>query len=176
MAFTDPEHNIEQFGLQSGAKVADFGSGTGFYAFEIAKAVGGAGKVYAVDVQKDLLEKIKNEAGKRGMQNIEIIWADVEKPSGSHLGNASIDAVVISNVLFQAVSKEAVIAEAKRVLKLGARVLVIDWSDSYGGMGPSAETIFPAEQARKVFTDAGFTFLNQIHAGDHHYGLIFKKS
>ncbi|MDD4988820.1 MAG: methyltransferase domain-containing protein [Candidatus Pacebacteria bacterium] len=175
MAFTDPEHNIEQFGLQSGAKVADFGAGTGFYAFEIAKAVGGAGKVYAIDVQKDLLSKIKNEGNKRGFTNIEIIWADVEKPGGTHLRGDTVDAVVISNILFQIGPKEAVVTEAKRILKPGGRALVIDWTDSFGGMGPSFDSVFPGVKARALFEKSGFIFQTQIRAGDHHYGFIFKK-
>ncbi|MDD5050448.1 MAG: methyltransferase domain-containing protein [Candidatus Pacebacteria bacterium] len=175
MAFTDPEHNIQQFGLQSGARVADFGAGTGFYAFEIAKAVGGAGKVYAIDVQKDLLSKIKTEGGKRNLTNIEIVWADVEKPGGTHLRADSVDGVVISNILFQTAAKEAVLSEAKRILKSGGRALVIDWTDSFGGMGPSFDTIFPAVKARALFEKAGFVFQTQIRAGDHHYGFIFKK-
>lgn len=176
MAFTDPEHNIQQFGLKSGAKVADFGAGSGFYVFETAKAVGGAGKVYAVDIQKDLLEKIKNEAVKRGFSNVEIVWADVEKLGGTHFRNDTIDAVVISNILFQTEAKEAVVSEAKRILKPGGRVLMIDWSDSFGGMGPSIDNIFQAPKARALFEKAGFAFQSQIQAGDHHYGFIFKKS
>ncbi|MDD5068846.1 MAG: methyltransferase domain-containing protein [Candidatus Pacebacteria bacterium] len=175
MAFTDPEHNIQQFGLQSGAKVADFGAGSGFYAFEIAKAVGGAGKVYAIDVQKDLLAKIKNEGSKRGFTNIEIIWADVEKPAGTHLKADSVDAVLISNILFQLPDKVGAVAEAKRIVKSGGRILVIDWTDSYGGMGPAFDAIFTAKKAQELFTKAGLTLQTQIRAGDHHYGLIFKK-
>ncbi len=175
MAFTDPEHNIQQFALQSGAKVADFGAGSGFYTFEIAKAVGASGKVYAIDVQKDLLSKIKSEGAKRFLNNIEIIWADVEKPAGTHLRADALDAIVISNILFQVPSKEAAVTEAKRILKKGGRVLVIDWSDSYGGMGPSFDSVFSASKARTLFESLGFTFQLQIRAGDHHYGLIFKK-
>ncbi len=176
MAFSDPEHNIEQFHLQSGAKVADFGAGSGFYVFATAKAVGGAGKVYAIDVQKDLLEKIKNEAGKRGISNVEIIWADVEKSGGTHLRNETVDAVIISNILFQVPEKDAVVVEAKRILKPNGKVLIIDWTDSFGGMGPSFDSVFPAPIARALFEKAGFIFQTQIKAGDHHYGFIFKKS
>ncbi|MBI2474518.1 MAG: methyltransferase domain-containing protein, partial [Candidatus Taylorbacteria bacterium] len=65
MSFSDPSHNVEQFDLQSGMTVADFGTGSGYYAFAAAKAVGDKGKVYAIDVQKPLLEKLKREAVSR---------------------------------------------------------------------------------------------------------------
>ena len=60
--FSDPEKNIEQFSLGKGMHVADFGTGSGFYALAAAEAVGETGRVYAIDVQKDLLEKLKKEA------------------------------------------------------------------------------------------------------------------
>ena len=46
--FSDPSYNIEQLDLQSGMKAADLGAGSGFYSFALARAVGGAGKVYAL--------------------------------------------------------------------------------------------------------------------------------
>lgn len=63
MSFTDPQNNIDQFDLDSGMRVADLGAGSGAYSVAAAKKVGGDGRVYAVEVQKDLLEKIHNLAG-----------------------------------------------------------------------------------------------------------------
>jgi tRNA A58 N-methylase Trm61 len=60
--FSDPENNIKQFALASGMMVADFGSGSGFYSMAAARAVAPSGKVFAVDIQKDLLQKLKNGA------------------------------------------------------------------------------------------------------------------
>lgn len=175
MPFSDPEHNIEQFSLQSGAHVADFASGSGFYALAAAKAVGNAGRIYALDVQKDLLQKLKNEAERRLLHNIEVIWADLEQPAGSHLRENMLDAVIISNALFQMENKDALVIEAKRLLKPKGRVLVVDWADSFGGIGPAGDKILQESKARELFEKGGFTFLSQIRAGDHHYGLIFGK-
>ncbi len=176
MAFSDPEHNIRELDLQSGAHVADFGSGSGYYSLVAAKAVGNAGRVYSLDVQKDLLQKLKNEAERKGCHNIDVIWADLEKPSGSHLRGEMLDAVIIANCLFQIEKKEAIVAEARRLLKVKGKVLVVDWADSFGGIGPAGESILSPSQARELFEKGGFTFQSQIRAGDHHYGFIFRKN
>ncbi len=174
--FTDPLHTISQFELQSGSRVADLGAGSGLYSLAAARAVGDAGKVYAIEVQKDLLERLKHAAKQERMHNIEVLWGDIETPKGTHLKDHTVDAAIASNVLFQVEHKEGFIAEMKRVLKPGGRVLLVDWSASFGGMGPHADAVVGAQFAQKLFETAGFSLLKKIEAGTHHYGFIFKKS
>lgn len=173
--FSNPVKNIEQLGLISGMSVVDFGAGSGFYSMSLAKEVGKNGRVYAIDVQKDLLQKIKNEAKLRGLSNLEIIWGDVEKVGGTKMRDGSVDVVVIANILFQAEDKNNVCSEAKRILKVGGKALVIDWLDSFGGLGPTKENVFLLSSAKDIFQNNGFALNKEFDAGDHHYGLIFKK-
>jgi ubiquinone/menaquinone biosynthesis C-methylase UbiE len=172
--FTDPKLNLNQIDIQSGSKVADFGAGSGFYSLLSAVAVGDKGRVYAVDVQKDILGRIKKEAEQRGLSNVEVIWGDVEKKGGSHIKDSSLDLVIMSNILFQVKDKEAVLNEAKRVLKKGGRVLVVDWSQSMAGIGPSPNLLFPEFEAKNLFEKNGFILERRVSAGSHHYGLVFK--
>ena len=62
MTFSDPQKNIQQFGLIEGMKVADLGAGSAAYTLATAKQVGNSGRVYAVEVQKELISNIKNSA------------------------------------------------------------------------------------------------------------------
>lgn len=175
MAFLDPQYNIKQFELREGMVVADLGSGTGFYTMEAAKIVGDEGRVYAIDVQKDFLDRIKNSANSERLFNIEVIWGDVENLGGTKLADVSVDAVILSNIFFQVEEKENLILEAKRILRPEGRILFVDWSGSYGGLGPEAESIFTEDQALKLFEKKGFVVDKKIEAGDNHYGIIFKK-
>lgn len=174
--FSDPEKNIEQFDLGKGNYVADFGSGTGFYSFSAAEAVGETGKVYAVDVQKDLLDKLKNEARNiRHLNNIEIVWADLDHLGGTRLRENSMDEVIVANVFFQLEKKDNSCLEIKRVLKSGGRVLLIDWASSFGGIGPQPQSVFTEDMAKKLFEKHGFKEDRSIGAGAQHYGIIFRK-
>ncbi len=172
--FSDPVKNIEQFSLARGVHVVDFGAGTGAYSFAASAAVGD-GKVYAVDVQKDMLTKLQNEARARGLTNIEIVWADLDKPNGTKLRPDFVDAVIASNVFFQFEQKETACLEIKRILKPGGRVLVIDWLSSFGGLGPEAGAVFSENNARELFLKNGFKEDRVINAGANHYGIIFRK-
>lgn len=171
--FTDPKRNIEQFGLTSGMKVADLGAGSGFYTIEAARHVGESGRVFAIDVQKELLEKIKKDAYHEHLFNVEVIWGDLEKVGGTRLQDGSMDAVIVSNVLFQIQDKNQFFDEITRILKPNRQVLLVDWAENI--LGPEKNAIVTEAAAKKLFQDKGFTFESNINAGNQHYGLVFKK-
>ncbi|MFZ2522470.1 MAG: class I SAM-dependent methyltransferase [Minisyncoccia bacterium] len=173
--FSDPIKNIEQCGIQAGMDIADFGSGSGHYSMAASRALISTGRVYAIDVDKELLTRLKNNSTKEGLYNIEVVWGNVEKPNGAKLRDSSVDLVFICNLLFQLDDKVGAIKEAKRILKPGGRVLVIDWSDSFGGIGPKPIDVVKKPKAKELFEKQGFSIDREISAGAHHYGLIFKK-
>jgi len=173
--FTDPLTNLDSFGVEPGMKIADMGAGSGFYSIEAAKRVGETGKVYAIEVQKEVLARIKNEAEKSGVSNIEYIWGDIEVPNGTRMGNRIVDAVLLSNTLFQVEDKKGTLMEAFRVLKPKGRILLVDWTDSFGGMGPAQNMVVTKEKARKLLEECGFVFVKEFDPGDHHYALVMKK-
>lgn len=172
MAFSDPKKNIDQFGIPEGARVADLGCGSGFYSIAAAKKVGAEGKVYAIDVQKDVLPRLAAEAEAEEIENLEVIWGDIETPGGTQLGDGVVDVVILSNVLFQAENIDVIFTEAHRILRSGGRMLVVEWSDS---SGPGPEGIVSERTVRTALEKLGFTVVNNIDAGDHHYGLVCRK-
>lgn len=172
--FSNPQHNIEQFSLGDDMKVADFGTGSGAYALAAARAVGGDGKVYAIDVRQENLARLKKEADGARFHNIEVLRGDLEKLGGSGLRDGAVDAVIASNILFQLKDKKTFVKEAKRVLAPGGRFLIVDWAQSFGGAGPAADAVVREEDAKTLVLDEGFTYISSIDAGAYHYGMVFK--
>jgi ubiquinone/menaquinone biosynthesis C-methylase UbiE len=173
--FSNPKSNLDQFALTPGMLVADLGVGAGYHALEAAKAVGPEGRVFGVDVQKELVLNLKKSAEKEGLDNLEVIWGDIEKVGGTKIKDSIIDACLVTSVLFQLEEKDGFVQEVARILKPGGKVLVIDWMDSFAGLGPHREQIFTQDQAENLFIGAGFEIEKRIDAGDHHYGFIAKK-
>jgi ubiquinone/menaquinone biosynthesis C-methylase UbiE len=171
--FAHPKRNVGAFGVQPGMVIADFGSGSGAYVLAIAETLGETGKVYAIDVQKDLLRRTMNEANKRNLQNVHILWGDLEKEHGSKLSDHSCDIVLISNLLFQVNNKEQVLREARRILRTRGHLIIIDWEESFGGMGPIKSHVVDKNTALAFAEHIGFKFSSEFSAGAHHYGLIF---
>ena len=173
--FSDPAKIVEQCGVQPGMDIADFGSGSGHYALSASKALMATGRVYAIDIQKDLLTKLKNVASKQGLYNVEVIWGDIDKLGGTKLRDASVDMVFLGNILFQLENRGVAIQEVKRVLKPGGRVAVVDWEGSFGGIGPHPNQVVTKEEALSLFEKEGFHKDRELSAGSHHYGIIMKK-
>ena len=171
--FASPADNSSHLHLRAGNIVVDLGAGSGHYTFEVAKKLkeldahlseAHAGSVYAVDVQKNLLEKIKQETHRLGLGNVSVIWGDVDVAGGSKLANHIADSVIVSNVLFQSEHKKEFLEEANRLLKPGGEMLIIDWQDKL--KVEDILSIIPKNLSK----------LEQFDAGSHHFGLIFKKS
>lgn len=171
--FSKPEQNVSKLGLREGMRVADFGAGIGAYTMALSKKVGHTGYVYAIEVQKGLLKRLEDEIKDQKITNVSCIWGDIEKFHGTKISDHSMDAVVISNVLFQSDDKIGIVDEALRILKKGGKVLFIDWVSSFSGMGPSPEKIVDPKFAVELFTKRGFKFVEKIITNPHHYGIIF---
>lgn len=172
---SDPKNIVRAFGVKGGGIVADLGVGSGHMAFALSEAVGENGKVYAIDIQKGILERVKKESLEKGLKNIEIIWGDLEVVGGTKLREASVDVAVVANVLFQVESKAGLVHEASRILKTGGRLLLIDWYESFAGLGPATNAVVDEKTARRIFETGQFEFKSKIDAGEHHYGMIFEK-
>jgi len=170
--FAHPARNVPLFEVQKGMSVADFGAGSGHYVWPIADAIGEHGHLFAIDIQRDLLKRIHNEAHRKGFKNVKIIWSDLETPKASKLADRSIDLVLISNLLFQIENKHAVLKEARRILRPSGSLIVIDWSDSFGMMGPHKDHVVTKEKGRTLIQENDLELVREFPAGAHHWGLI----
>ncbi|KND49462.1 MAG: hypothetical protein AB203_00030 [Parcubacteria bacterium C7867-008] len=173
MNFSDPKSNVLQLGLRENMRIADLGAGTGHYTLAAAAALGHGGRVYAVDVHEDILNHIRTAAHQKGLRNIETVWGNIEKPGGTKLRDHAIDAVILSNTLFQIEHKQQLIAEIRRILKPEGKLLVIDWAGAYGGMGPHPGHVVSEHAAEELFITAGFHKQKDFRAGPHHYAIVF---
>lgn len=173
--FADPDKNVHEFGLRAGMKVADIGAGSGRYTKAMNRVIGTQGTVYAVEVQKDLLSKLETDMGVLGFHNIVYLWGNCEKIGGTKIPDSTVDCALLSNILFQVDDHASALGEMFRIVKPGGRLVVIDWTDSFGGLGPQPKSVFSKGEALAKAHAAGFEFVRAFDAGAHHYGLIFTR-
>jgi len=173
--FTNPDKNVAELHLQGTEKVVVFGSGAGGHSFALLRALQHGGTVIAVDVRADMLAKIQRDAQQLHDGRFKTKHADYQRMGGTQLMDNSVDVVVIPNTLFSAEQKEEMLAEAFRVTKQGGKLLLVDWAESFNGMGPQQEYLVSIEDARALAEQVGFSFKRDFRAGAHHYGLVCKK-
>lgn len=109
--------------LQPGERVLDIGSGPGFLAREMAREVGPGGAVHGVDVSQDMLAIARRRPPDQGSAPVAFHLADVR---ALPFPDASFDAAVSTQVYEYVDDMPAALAEARRVLRPGGRLLVLD--------------------------------------------------
>jgi ubiquinone/menaquinone biosynthesis C-methylase UbiE len=172
--FLNPDNTIKHLLIREDWHIADLGAGSGEYTLAATKYVP-IGKVYAIDINRDILPFIKAKVLAYGRKNIEVIWGDIDRPRGTNVGDESMDAVIFANTFFQIENKNSALQEIKRILKPGGKILFVDWAGSFGNLGPKEEAVVLPSVAKSLFEKFGFAFKEDVPAGEYHYGMIFSK-
>jgi ubiquinone/menaquinone biosynthesis C-methylase UbiE len=172
MNFTDPRSHIDTLGLNPGDVVVDLGAGSGSYALIVGEVVTPRGTLYAVDLNHDLLTRLKKDAIDKGLTNIDIVWGDIEIKNGVKLHDHIADALLLCNTLFMTEDKQGLLQEIKRLLKPRGKILVVEWSDSHSGVGPHKDHVFPETAAKQLFIENGFTLSHLSDDTSYHYRFV----
>jgi ubiquinone/menaquinone biosynthesis C-methylase UbiE len=170
MSFLTPDHLVRELYLKAGDRVADIGAGAGAYTIALAREVGDIGQVYAVDVHRDALHTLAYTLERQSLMNVDIIWADVEQEVP--IEKYSLDAVVMSNVLFQLDNLASALTNVATLLKPEGQLLVVEWSGSHHGIGPHKNHVITEFHAEELVTKYGFRIIKRLPAGDFHYAFI----
>jgi ubiquinone/menaquinone biosynthesis C-methylase UbiE len=121
-----PSQLIERSGIKKGMQVLDLGCGSGAFTTFIARAVGEKGRVYALDIQADMLKQLENKLSKpenKDIQNIKLIEGNAyELP----FDKGSLDLVNMVTVLQEIPDRNKALQEVKRVLKPGGFLAVTE--------------------------------------------------
>lgn len=173
--FVVPDVVSSHFHLRPGDSVADFGAGNGSFMSVLSRLVGPQGQVYAIEIQKNLAETLSSRVRSERLSNVKVLWGDIEEEGGTKVESGVLDAALISNSLFQMEDKATALREVSRTLRSGGKLFIIDWSESWGGVGPQSSHVLTESEARDLAEAEGFTFERTFDAGSHHYGLSFRK-
>jgi ubiquinone/menaquinone biosynthesis C-methylase UbiE len=118
-----PERVLEALALAPGERVADLGAGGGYFTFRLAEAVGPAGRVFAIDVDPDMIAYLDGRIRNEGVANVETVLAGPDDPK---LPADGVDWIFTCNTYHHIEERAAYFARARRGLRPGGRVAVID--------------------------------------------------
>ena len=172
--FAAPEMIVSHFHGRDGDLVGDFGAGAGTFLPALSKKVGERGRVFACEIQRGLVDKIGTLIHEYNLHNVDPLWCDLEAEGGIKISDGLLDVAIVVNTLYQLEERERAIIEKRRTMRKGGVVYVVDWSDSFGGIGPHPDCVICKQLAIDLFEAAGFVLEREYPAGEHHYGLAFR--
>lgn len=167
---------VSKLEIREGWTVADLGcGGSGLFVAPLARAVGKNGRVYAVDIQKNVLQVVESNMKFQHLENITTVWTNLEKVGGADMSDGSCDFAMLINVLFQNSDHESILKESARILKAGARLTVIDWKMVATPFGPPLTHRISQDTVMTLSLSQGLQYVNSFEAGPYHYALVFSK-
>jgi ubiquinone/menaquinone biosynthesis C-methylase UbiE len=173
-AFFNPDSILDRLNIANVVgNITDLACGYGTFTIPVARRT--KGKVFAIDIEPEMIEATQRKTVESGLQNIEVIQKDFVT-GGTSLANSSCEHVLLFNIL-HAENPLKILAEAKRILLQGGKIDVIHWNyDPTTPRGPSMDIRPRPEQIQKWLIEAGFKLEGElINLPPYHYGLIGQK-
>jgi ubiquinone/menaquinone biosynthesis C-methylase UbiE len=114
---------IKLLNITEGSQVADIGCHEGYMTVKLSKVVSSTGKVYAVDVEQNKLDRLKNHLEDRDIKNVKLIKGDYDNPK---LPENALDAVIILDTYHEMDDHDEILQYIKTSLKPGGRLLLCE--------------------------------------------------
>lgn len=166
--FLNPDSILDKAGLNKGMVLADLGCGTGYFTIPASRRVK---KVYALDVQQEMLDILSEKIKRNKIINIEAILSE---ESHIPLPDNSVDVLLMGNVFHELEDRNSILNEVKRILSGEDKLIIIDWKKMEMEFGPPIEDRLTAEEVISICEDNGFKIIEQSDAGHYNYLLIFR--
>ncbi len=160
--------------LKPGYTTLDMGCGTGMYTFAMAEIVGEGGRVHAVDLWAEGIQRLRERIERRGVKNVRPIVADLGKPLP--LPAESQDLILMATVLHdlkEAGLQDGALAEARRLLKRYGTFAVVEFTKTSGTPGPPVSLRLSPGEVESLVTPFGFRRTGLHGIGPYNYLMTF---
>jgi arsenite methyltransferase len=164
------DETIASLGLKPGMIVADIGAGSGIFEGPLAKAVGPGGTVYAVDVDKGLLDAINKKAIEARVTNVKTVLGRFTDPA---LPVRGVDVAFINDVLHHIEDRSTYLKSLAGYLKPSGRIALIEFHPELGGHRNQPELQVSKDQAASLMAQAGFQPLEEISLFTDKYFVLY---
>jgi len=169
-----PETALDAIGVRPGMVVADVGAGVGYFSVRLAKRVGPNGKVYANDVQPEMLTLLKERAGKAGVDAI--IEPVLGTESDPKLPKAAMDLVLLVDVYHEFSQPQAMLRRIRESLKPDGRLVLLEYRKEDPRIPIRPEHKMSVQEAKTEVSAEGFRLDRVSKDLPRQHILIFRKN
>jgi len=167
-AWQKPHEVIQALKLKPDAIIADIGAGTGYFSARFANMTP-KGKVYAVDVEPDMVKHLTERAKREGLKNVVAVTGT---PADPRIPEAA-DLIILVDVYHHVGDRERYFRNLQKSLRPGGRLAIIDFRlDSR--VGPPVAARIAPEKVKAELKGAGYTLVEEHDFLPNQYFLVFR--
>jgi ubiquinone/menaquinone biosynthesis C-methylase UbiE len=170
-AWQKPDEVVAALGLAAGQTACDIGSGPGYFTLRLAEAVGDAGRVYAVDVEPEILGALRERVGASKRRNVVPVLGLPDDPL---LPPGLCDVALIVDTYHHFPDGPAYLRRLATSLRPGGRIVNIDYHKRPTPVGPPMDHRISREEFLVEVRRAGFAVLSDRELLPHQYFVTLK--
>jgi len=167
------EAALDAIGLKPGMTVAEVGAGTGYVALRMAKRVGPSGKVYANDLQPEMLSLLRANAAKAGITNVETVLGSETDPK---LPPGQIDLIILVDVYHEFSEPQKMLQGMRRALKPDGRLVQLEYRKEDPNIPILPDHKMSVAEAKTEVEAEGFKLQPVIETLPRQHILIYTKA
>jgi ubiquinone/menaquinone biosynthesis C-methylase UbiE len=167
-----PEKALDALNLKAGMVVADIGAGVGYMSLRMAKRVGPLGRVYANDLQPEMLAKLRDNAAKGKINNVVTVLGDVADPK---LPPNTMDLVLLVDVYHEFSQPQQMLRKIRETLKPDGRLVLLEYRAEDPNVPINPEHKMTVAQVKAELEAEGFVLQPVIEILPRQHILILTK-
>jgi ubiquinone/menaquinone biosynthesis C-methylase UbiE len=168
-----PEAALDAIGIQKGMTVADVGAGVGYFSLRIAKRVGSTGKVYANDVQPEMLTMLKQRAAKAKVTNVVPVLGTESDPQ---LPAKSMDVILLVDVYHELSQPQLMLQKLRQALKDDGRLVLLEFRKEDPRIPIRSDHKMSVDEVTAEVTPEGFRLEKLLKDLPRQHIFIFRKN
>ncbi len=170
-AYQKPDEVVRALQLRKGESVADIGAGSGYFSFRMASEVGPGGRVYAIDVQPEMVVHLNERIRDSGLSNVVSV---LSRPNDPLLADSSVDRFFICDTWHHIPDQTDYLALLRRMLKPGGQIVMIDFKKEELPFGPPTAMKIAREDLIAQMEESGFRVAKEHTFLPYQYFLVFE--
>jgi ubiquinone/menaquinone biosynthesis C-methylase UbiE len=170
VAEEDPDKAIAALAITPGSTVADVGAGSGYMTVKLADAVGPTGRVYATDIQPEMIDKVTARVRAARLQNVTPVLSTADDP---RLPAGVLDLILMVDVYHELAEPQRVLQQLKRVLKPTGRLVLLEYRKEDPSIPIRDEHKMTVADAKAEVEAEGYRLASVIETLPRQHILIF---
>ena len=167
-----PEKALDALNILPGMMVADIGAGTGYFSLRLARRVGVNGKVYAIDVQPEMLDKLRANAQREKLGNIETVLGSEADPN---LPAGKIDLVLLVDVYHEFSQPQQMLQHIRASLKPDGRLVLLEYRKEDPAIPIRPEHKMSVAEVKAELEAEGYKLDKVVETLPRQHIIVFKK-